>query len=80
MEHNFELPVLHKGEELILNGRLIASAFSYKFFIIVNGTELIFEKDDEGEFRVLVQEGEEKQLPDKALVADILDALQLIVN
>ena len=80
MEHNFELPVLHKGEELILNGRLVPTAYSYKLFIVVNGVELIIEKDDEGELRVLTQEGEEKQLPDKALIADVLDALQQIVT
>jgi hypothetical protein len=80
MEHYFELPVHHKGEELILKGRLVATAYSYKFFIVVNGSELIIEKDDEEQLRVLIEEGQVKQLPDKALIADILDAVQQIVT
>jgi hypothetical protein len=50
MEDYFELPITYKGEELLLKGRLAAFTYVYKFYIMVNDSELEFERDDNGEF------------------------------
>lgn len=77
MEHSFELPVTYKNAELLLPGRLVAFTYSYKFYIMVNDIELIFERDDNGAFRVVKQEN----LPvnyhdiDRGLIAAIIDVL-----
>ena len=55
MEHYFDLPVEHKGEHLIFKGRLVTFAYTCKFYIVFNGQELVFEKDDEGQYRVLTE-------------------------
>lgn len=56
MEHHFELPVEYKGEELNLIGRLSVYGYVYKFNIIINDVEFVFEKDDDGKYRVLRDE------------------------
>lgn len=53
MEHYFDLPIVHDGATQYLKGRLVTFAFDYKFYIIVGGQELTFEKDDHGQFRVI---------------------------
>ncbi len=54
MEHFFVLPVNYKGEALNIKSRLVTFGYVYKFYIIVNGSELVFEKDDEQNYRVIV--------------------------
>ncbi|AHF17123.1 hypothetical protein [Niabella soli] len=78
MEHFFDLPVLYKGEELLLKGRLVTFAYSYKFFVVVNGKELTFERDDERVFRVLSGAGEDVSTIDRELVQQIISALNKI--
>lgn len=76
MEHFFELPITHRGEQLTFKGRLVTFAYNYKFFIIVESRELVFEKDDEGEFRVL---SDHKQTEiDQELLSTIVHALENI--
>lgn len=53
MEHFFELPVRYKDEELNLKARLVTFGYIYKFHVIVYGKELVFEKDEEQNYRVL---------------------------
>ncbi len=53
MQEGFELPVVYKGEELEFGSRLVISGYVYQFIIIVNDRELVFEKDDAGEYRVV---------------------------
>lgn len=53
MEHYFDLPVTYNGEELNYKGRLSTFGYIYKFFIVIEGKEFVFEKDDEGMYRVL---------------------------
>lgn len=76
MEHFFELPVMHKREELLLQARLVTFGYVYKFHILVDGRELIFEKDDHEEFRVLEQEGNMDKTIDRGLIEDILKVLE----
>lgn len=70
MEHFFELPVLYKGAELNLQGRLVTFGYTYKFYIIVNRHELVFEKDDEQHYRVLSE-----SIPGKTIDHDLIAAI-----
>lgn len=78
MEHYFELPVTYKGELLQLKGRLVTFAYSYKFYIVVSGRELVFEKDDEGKYRV-VSDGNTSQI-DPHLMEAIVSMLENIAT
>lgn len=48
MDHYFELPVSYNGKERNLKVRLVIFGYVYKFYIVVDGQELVFEKDNEG--------------------------------
>lgn len=75
MEHYFELPVTYKGEEHSFKGRLTTFGYVYKFYIVVGGRELVFEKDDEGEYRVLIEGDDKNRAVDPGLMQAIIDAL-----
>lgn len=53
MEHSFELPVEVRGVEHVLNGRIVASAYTYKMYLMVEDEEIVIEKDDEQNYRVI---------------------------
>lgn len=73
MEHFFELPVSYEGKELTFNGRLVTFGYSYKFYIVVNGEELVFEKDDSGDYRVVAAQKEPRA--EKGLLESIIVSL-----
>ena len=75
MEHYFELPVAYKGEEHSFKGRLATFGYVYKFYIIVDGRELVFEKDDEGQYRELTEADDKAKPVDAGLLQAIIDAL-----
>jgi hypothetical protein len=76
MEHFFELPVVYKGEERSLPGRLVATGYVYQFYITINGHEYIFEKDDEQNYRVLDPDGATNKPVDNGLLAAIVETLK----
>lgn len=80
MEHFFELQLEHKGKTRSFNGRLVTFGYSYKFYIIVNGRELVFEKDDEQQYRVLGDGTDGSTSIDISLVEAIIIALQSIAK
>jgi len=76
MEHFFELPVTYKGNDLLLNGRLVTFGYVYKFYIIVDGEEFVFERDDERQYRMLSEGNITARPPDPALISAIVDTLR----
>ena len=79
MEHYFELPVEYKGEGLSFKGRLVTFGYVYKFHIVVNGEELIFEKDDEDHYRVVSASQIEISI-EKGLLEAIIHALNQLAG
>lgn len=79
MEMSFDLPVMYKGEERTYPTRAVLYGYAYRFYVLVDDTELLFEKDDEQEFRVL-QENAAGTPPDPALLSTIIDSLQQLSN
>ena len=78
MEHFFELPVLYKNKELTLKGRLVTFAYSYKFFIIAEGKELVFERDEDQHFRVLSGTPGPGPESDPELIQAIIEVLEKV--
>jgi len=54
MEEEFELPVKYKGEEQMLNAKLIVTGYKHKFCVDVNGQNIIFEPDEERNYRAVI--------------------------
>ncbi|MET0391481.1 MAG: hypothetical protein ABW019_00015 [Chitinophagaceae bacterium] len=53
MEDGFMLPVPYKGETLELDAKFVRLGFIYQFHISIDGRTLIFERDEEQEYRVI---------------------------
>lgn len=76
---SFDLPVMYKGEERTYPTRAVLYGYAYRFYVLVNDAELVFEKDDEQQFRVL-QENPMDTPPDTALLSAIIHSLQQLSN
>ena len=79
MEHYFELPVKYQEEERNLKARLVTFGYVYKFYVIVDGKELVFEKDEEQNYRVLSEQVSKDNTPiDEEMLQAIIKSLQNI--
>lgn len=78
MEHYFDLPVIYKEEELTFKVRLATFGYVYKFYIIVEGQELVFEKDEEGQYRVHAVDEKNSKDMDPGLIEAIIDTLNAL--
>ena len=56
MDDSFEIPVTYKDEERDFKSRLIMTGYTHKFEVEVDGTLVLFEPDDEQNYRALVDE------------------------
>lgn len=54
MEDEFDLPVLFRGEEKSFRGRLLLYGYSYKIQVIVDDQAILFEPDEERNWRALI--------------------------
>lgn len=51
MPEHFELPVTYNGKELLFPAELIPMGYTHKIKVTVNETELLFEPDEERNYR-----------------------------
>lgn len=77
MEHFFDLPVSYQEEELTFRGRLVTFGYAYKFYVIIEGQELVFEKDDEMNYRAINAAEHSKTVPTE-LIEAVIASLQKI--
>ena len=56
MQDDFSITVPYKGKEREFNVNMIVTGYTYKFFVEVDETGIIFEKDEEGNFRAMKAE------------------------
>ena len=54
MEDSFDIPITYKGESLLFAARLIQLGYVHKFQVDVNGQDVYFEQDDEGNYRAII--------------------------
>ncbi len=71
------LPVCFKGEELEFPVRLVVLGYTHRFVVLIEGIEMTFERDDQGEFRALIaaEDVEGKKAPDTRLLKAISEVL-----
>ena len=54
MNDEFELPVDYKGEQVMLKASFLVTGFTHKFIVDVKGQDIIFEPDDERNYRAII--------------------------
>jgi hypothetical protein len=82
MQENFDLPVNYKGQELFFSARLQQSRYSYRFAVEVYGHEFFYERDDEGNYRALLdpEQMEGNKKIDVELLQAIAEAIEAILK
>ena len=79
MDDDFELELSFKGKDLIFPARLLQMGYIYKIQVDLEDRQVLFERDEERNWRVLVDPEEQGvKTPDRELlgaIAGILDEI-----
>lgn len=73
MDEGFELPVHYKGEELLFPGQLHLYGYTQKIEILVHGVSVLYERDEESNWRAIVDAEELEK--NRTLNAELLEAI-----
>lgn len=78
MEKIIHIPVEYGGAEREFEAKVQFWQYGSRFLLSVDGVEMVFERDDSGDYRAIVTEGYSGKLPDRGLIeaiAKVLDGL-----
>ena len=76
MDDTFELPVNYKNEELLFPAEFLRMGYSYKIKVDVYGQMILFEPDEERNWRAVVNTDDlRKMKTDRALIQAIIEIL-----
>lgn len=80
MEYDLELPVTYKGKELLFPLKVVPQGYVYRFLVKIEEAEMIYEKDDEGEYRAVIAKPDEYKgkLPERELLEAIGEVIRSI--
>jgi len=78
MDEEFELPVWFNNTELNFSAKLLNYGYSYKLEVDIDGTKLLFEPDEERNWRALL--AYEELNTNKKISADLLKAMASSIN
>ena len=65
MEDSFIITVPYKGQDRDFEAELLQMGYTHKFHVIVEESDLYFEKDEEGRYRAVLQAHPDEQLTDR---------------
>ena len=82
MEDTFDIPVTYKEKELLFKSQLLILGYTHKISVDVNGTEVLFEPDEERNYRAVIgpEKMEGMKTIDKELLKAIAGAIETIVK
>ncbi len=81
MDNSFDIAVPFDGDEYIFPAELISSAFNYSIKADLFGKSILFERDEEQNFRALIKPEELQQASLDGIDKDLIEAVakQLMV-
>jgi len=82
MPEDFTLNFQYKGVPQEIHCTLRVSAYTYQFLCLIENTEMILEKDDEGNIRAMEADpfSAKTKRPDPALVGAVIGELEKILQ
>ena len=82
MGGQFELPVEYKGEQHFFKATLNVYGYTHKFYVDVNGQTIIFEQDEEGNYREVIkyEDLNNESKTDKELIKAIAEIINALVK
>lgn len=78
MEQMVEIPVEIDGAERVFAARIQAWRYGLRFWVDVDGAEILLERDDAGEFRAISPDGFDGKTPDKEMIRAIILVLETL--
>jgi len=78
MEQVVQIPVDYQGVEREFEARVQVWQYGHRFFVQVDEVEVVFERDDAGQYRALTPEGYTGKLPERGLVQAIAEVLDVL--
>jgi hypothetical protein len=73
MNESFELPVVFNNKEMLLPAQLHQYGYSFKIEVEVNGTAVFFERDEERNWRAMVEPSDVEM--NSSLSKEVLQAI-----
>ena len=81
MAEIFILRVQYKNEQRNFEAELQVYGYTHKVVVVVEGTEIIYEPDEESNYRALIPESQKEQkLPDPELLKIIAHQLEKVLK
>lgn len=59
----FELPVQYKGKEMLFPAELLPMGFTHKIKVNIEGTDILFEPDEERNYRAVITQPDLDKMP-----------------
>jgi hypothetical protein len=75
----FNLEILHNGELMLFPAKLLLMGYTHKIEVDVNGIPVLFEPDEERNYRALVPE-EHRQKINTAILKALAGAIEQVVK
>jgi hypothetical protein len=66
MEDPFILTISYKGQDRDFEAELLQMGYTHKFHVIVEDANIFFERDEEGNYRAILQEDPDEKTPRSA--------------
>ena len=80
MDEPFIITVVdHMGVERGFEASLQVFGYSHRFHVMVDGTEVLFERDEEGNYRAIIPPEHTGKIPDADLLQSIAGAIVQIL-
>jgi hypothetical protein len=76
----FDLPVKHRGHEILFPAQLVQAGYMHKFKVTVGDTEVLFEPDEEGTYRALIEPEKIGKDFTSDLLADIAASIEKVLR
>ena len=65
MEEPFILTIQYDESEYTFEARLAIMGYTHKFFVVVNGKEVVFEPDEERKYRAILSGTDQEKVTDQ---------------
>ncbi|MBA4166838.1 MAG: hypothetical protein H0X41_04745 [Chitinophagaceae bacterium] len=75
-EDSFELPVEYEGKEMIFPASLVQMGYTYKIYVQLDDQRIIFEPDEERNFRAICEDDNSIKMISPGIVKAIGLALE----
>ena len=80
MEEPFSIVVIYQGQEYNFEARLATMGYTHKFYVMINGMEVIYEPDEERNYRAILNDIGQGAIKDSdiELIKAVGDKIELI--